>query len=161
MKNNRLKFAAGRNLLRRNHIRARNRRPRTSREQAYKSDHQPIRGPVSRVPPDAHPVESMKSERWKVKAKRSQESESRSQEDVPPRLAVIVLILVVVLVLDCNVKQARWVYSSRKQFRRWFEMLSPRVVSHLESPLFSREVPPTLWRVTTRKSRASRGDASS
>jgi hypothetical protein len=74
---------------------------------------------------------------------------------VPPRLAVIVLVLVVVLVLDCNVKQARWVYSSRKQFRRWFEMLSPRVVSHLESPLFSREVPPH----SSVYQRANRGQA--
>src|ERR1700751_1607663 len=32
-------------------------------------------------------------------------------------------------------------------------MLSPRVFSHLESPLFNREVPPTLWCVTTLKSR--------
>ena len=102
-----------------------------------------------KIPPDAHPVEWMKSERWKVKPKRSQEPESRSQEDASPRLAVVVLVLVVVL---------DWLTLSRLAAcirQKASEMVVRDAVSHLESPLFTREVPPTLWSVTTRKSRTT------
>ena len=59
MKDDRLEFAAWRNLFGRNRIGTRDGRPRTSREYADQNDDDPL----PKFPPDAHRVESVKSER--------------------------------------------------------------------------------------------------